>query len=79
MRWVLAALATAIGVGGSAFAIILLLNAYDAKSELTAARAALSRTKAELSLLCDEVVGAHRQVEVSHIPAELFSHLAGRV
>ncbi len=55
MRWILAALATAIGVGGWAFAIFFMLGADDIESELTAARAELSKTKAEQSTLSDEV------------------------
>ncbi len=55
MRWILVALATAIGVGGWAFAIFFMLGAGDIKSELTAARAELSKTKAEQSTLSDEV------------------------
>jgi len=55
MRWILAALATAIGAGGLAFAIFFMLSADDIKSELTAARAELSKTKAEQSILSDEV------------------------
>ncbi len=55
MRWILAALATAIGPGGLAFAIFFMLSADDIRSELTAARAELSKTKAEQSILSDEV------------------------
>ncbi len=47
MRWILAALATAIGAGGWAFAIFFMLSADDIESELTAAQA-------ELSTLSDE-------------------------
>ncbi len=43
MRWILAALATAIGAGGLAFAIFFILSADDIKSELTAARSAARR------------------------------------
>ena len=55
MRWTLAALATAIGVGGWAFSVFFMLGADEIKSELTAARAELSKTKAEQSTLTDEV------------------------
>ncbi len=48
MRWILAALATAIGAGGLAFAVFFMLSADDIESELTAART-------ELSTLSDEV------------------------
>ncbi len=54
MRWILAALATAIGVGGWSLAIFFMLSADDLKGELTAARAELSKTKAEQSTLSDE-------------------------
>ncbi len=57
MRWILAALATAIGAGGWAFAIFLMLSADDIRSERTAARAELAKTKAAQSTLSDEVAG----------------------
>ncbi len=55
MRWILAALTTAIGVGGWVFAIFFMLSADDIESELTTARAELSKTKVEQSTLSDEV------------------------
>ncbi len=51
MGWIIAALATAIGAGGWAFAIFFMLSADDMRSELTTARAELSKTKAEQSTL----------------------------
>ncbi len=65
MRWILAALATAIGVGGWAFAIFFMLGADDIESELTAARAELSKTKAEQSTLSEEVA-VFREIHVRY-------------
>ncbi len=65
MRWILAALAIAIGAGGLAFAIFFMLSADDMKSELTAARAELSKTKVEQSTLSDEVA-VFREIHVRY-------------
>ena len=51
MRWILAALATAIGVGGWAFAVFVMLGADDIESELTAARAEQSTLSDEVAVL----------------------------
>ncbi len=82
MRWILAALATVIGAGGWALAIFFMLGADDIESELTAALAELSKTKAERSTLSDEVAvfrqthGRHQDVAANL--EEMNEHLEDR-
>ncbi len=82
MRWILAALATAIGAGGWAFTIFFMLSADDIESDLTAARAELSKTKAEQSTLSDEVAGFReifgRYQDVAANLEEMNEHLEDR-
>ena len=68
MKSIFAVLAIAIGVGGWAFAVFFILGDSNIRRELTAAQAELSKTKAELSTLSDEVAvfreayGKHQNV-----------------
>ena len=82
MRWILAALAAAIGVGGWAFAFFFMLGADDIESELTAARAELSKTKAEQSILSDEAAVFReihgRYQDVAANLEEMNGHLENR-
>ena len=82
MRWILAALATAIGVGGWSLAIFFMLSDDDLKGELTAARAELSKTKAEQSTLSDEAAKLRqfhgRYQDVAANLEEMNEHLEDR-
>ncbi len=75
MRWILAALATAIGAGGGAFAIFFMLSADDIESELTAARAELSTLSDEVAVF-REIHGKYQDVAANL--EEMNEHLADR-
>ncbi len=75
MRWILAALATAIGAGGWAFAIFFMLSADDIESELTAARAELSTLSDEVAVF-REIHGKYQDVAANL--EEMNEHLADR-
>ncbi len=75
MRWILAALATAIGAGGWAFAIFFMLSADDIESELTAAQAELSTLSDEVAVF-REIHGRHQDVAANL--EEMNEHLEDR-